>query len=84
MARKTGQIIGRGPRTWLVRVLRGTPRRRGARTALETYSHVLPHMQDATATKVEALLFPLATRAAADNYTSIAAPFFRSHSFLSR
>src|ERR1017187_8780582 len=103
MIRKIGQIIRRGPGTWLVRIYGGrdpeTRRRRyigkfihgglpnirlydlrhtaatlalvagvspkvvseqlghaSMAFTLEVYSHVLPHMQDAAAMKVEALL----------------------------
>ena len=83
MVRKIGQIIRRGPKTWLVRIYVGrdreTRRRKyvgkvihgGLRSAqvhlnrmlservaftLEVYSHVLPHMQDTAAMKLEALL----------------------------
>ena len=59
-----GQIIAQGDRRWLIRVYLGrdheTKKRNcHASTAftLDTYAHVLPHMQDEAAARVEAMLF---------------------------
>jgi len=71
MSRKVGQIIARGERRWLVRVYLGRDRETRRRAyqnrteqlghtsaafTLDVYSHVLPHMQDDAAAKVDAAL----------------------------